>query len=163
MFKSRVFNVTNMSFNAIRENKILAIIFKITVFLLIILKISCHKKRRIQTRGSRKFIQRGPSLTTFFWSWWGMGGSKPHYIRAINGPANETPNGVSLADRWWLSNIECWLGSFVIFRWCGPVLLKKPTFLWGFFFREGVRTPGPPLDPSLTLQWFLYCTFYWYS
>ena len=38
---------------------------------------------------------------------------------------------------WWLPNIECWLGSFVIFSGSGPNIAKKPYILW--FFRGGGR------------------------
>ena len=56
-------------------------------------------------------------------------------------------NGISLASRW-CPNIECWLGSFVIFLGCGPVLLRKhiSIFLWIF---RGLWTPPPPLDPPM--------------
>ena len=94
-------------------------------------------------RGSRKFCQRGPILTTFFFSlsWWVEGGSKLHYKRAfISPPAKRHLNGVSLMCRWW-PNIECWLGSFVIFQGIRTGIAKKPYISW--FFRGG----GPDLLP----------------
>ena len=96
--------------------------------------------------GSRKFCQRGTPLTTIysfillFLVWWGEEWSKYHYKRAINGPpAKRHLNGVSLAGRWW-SNIECWIGSFVVLRGSGPVLLRNPLFL---YFPGGSRPPVP--------------------
>ena len=106
--------------------------------------------------GSRKFCQKGSNFDNVFFSW-GKGGSKYHYNQAIFGPrakrylnagqhrhANETPchlNGVSLACRWW-PNIQCWLGSFVIFRGSGPILLENAIFLC--FFSGGSGHPVPP-------------------
>ena len=97
------------------------------------------------------FVRGGPTLTPFFFGWWGKGGSKYYYKRANNGPsAKRHINGVSLACRWW-PNIECWLCSFVIFRGSRPVLLRNPKFLR--FFRGGVGTPClPPLDPHMNLK-----------
>ena len=65
----------------------------------------------------QKVLSDGVQLwQRFFFSWWGEGGSKYHYKRAIIAPpAKRHLNGVSLACRW-LPNIECWLGSFVIFQ-----------------------------------------------
>ena len=54
-----------------------------------------------------------------------------------HGPTSETPlNGVTLACGWW-PNIEYWLGSFVIFRGSGPVLLRNPIFFCDFSRRRG--------------------------
>ena len=101
-----------------------------------------------------RFVRGGHTLTTslFFMSSfysWGEGGSIYLYKRVIIGtPAKRHINGVSLACQCW-PNIECWLGSFVIFRWSEPVLLKNSIFLWLF---RGVRTPCPhphPLDPGM--------------
>ena len=64
----------------------------------------------------QKILSEGVQLWQRFFSWWGLGGSKYHYKRAIIGPpAKRHLNGVSLAC-WWWSNIEFWLGSFVIFQ-----------------------------------------------
>ena len=93
-------------------------------------------------RGSRKFCQRGSNFDVLgvFFSWWGEGGSKYHYKLAIIGPsAKHHLNDISLACRCW-PNIEWWLGSFVIFRGSGPILLWNSIFLW--FFR-GVWPPAP--------------------
>ena len=40
--------------------------------------------------------------------------------------------------------IECWLGSFVIFRGSGSILLGNPICL-RFFRGGGVQTPCPPM------------------
>ena len=106
----------------------------------------CHNMRR-----SRKFCQGRGGPTVTFCSWWGEGGSKYHYKRAIIGPPAKCHlNGFSLVC-WWRPNIECWLDSFVIFRGSRPVLLRNPTFLW-FFRGGGVRTPCPP-SGSAHAQW----------
>ena len=103
-------------------------------------------------RGSRKDLTEGVQLWQRFFSWWGKGGSKYHYKRVIIGPpAKRHWNGVSLAYRWW-PNIECWLGSFVIFRGSGPVLLRNPIVLWFFSGGNGGRNPlfpTPSLDPRM--------------
>ena len=97
----------------------------------------------------QKVIQRGSNFENFFlllylvneWIW------IPLKYWAIMGlPAKRHFNGVSLACRWW-PNIECWLGSFVIFQGFRTSIAKKPYILW--FFRGGVRIPCPPLDPHM--------------
>ena len=105
-------------------------------------------------RRSRKFCQSMSNCDNIFCSCffncWGEGVSKYHYNRAtIVSPAKCHSNGVLLAW-WWWPNIECWPGSFVIFKGSGPVLLSNPIFLW--FFR-GVWTPipHPPLYPCMSL------------
>ena len=40
----------------------------------------------LNMRGSRKFCQRCSNLDNVFFSWWGEGGSKYHFKRAIIGP-----------------------------------------------------------------------------
>ena len=50
-------------------------------------------------------------------------------------PASETPLKWRLAGGPIMAHIECWLGSFVIFRGSGPVLIGNPMNLW--FFRGG--------------------------
>ena len=88
-------------------------------------------------RGSRKFFQRGQTLTTLFFFWLGERWSKNHYKWAIIGlPTKRHLNDVSLACQWWL-------GSFVVFSGSGPVLLKKTTFLWFFSGGGDVLTPCP--------------------
>ena len=47
-------------------------------------------------------------------------------------------NGVSLAGRWW-PNIECWLGSFVIFHRIWTSISKKPQSLVIFQRGHGPR------------------------
>ena len=89
-------------------------------------------------RGSRKFYQR---LTLFFifvifLAEEGISGA------IIGTPAKRHLNGVSLACRRW-PNIECWLGSFVIFMGFGPVLLENPIFF--VIFQGGADTQPPPL------------------
>ena len=61
-------------------------------------------------------VRGGPTRSFFFFfiffylfSWWGEGGSKYHFKRAII-----AINGVSLECRWW-PYIESWFGTFVIF------------------------------------------------
>ena len=97
----------------------------------------------------QKVLSEGDQLWQHFFNWWGEGGSKYHYKRAIIGPpAKRHLNGVSLACRWW-PNIECWLEWFVIFRGSGPILLRNPLFWW-IFRGGGVRTPcSRPLDPRM--------------
>ena len=87
----------------------------------------------------------------FCCSWREEGGSKYHLNRAIIGPPVKRHwNDVSLVVRWW-SNNECWLGSLVIFRGSGLVLLRNPIALW--FFR-GDQNPCTP--PSI---WIRACVF----
>ena len=60
-------------------------------------------------------------------------------------------NGVSPAGRWW-PNIECWLGSFVIFQGIRTSIAKKPyifvIFQWG---GGGQDRLSHPLDPPVKL------------
>ena len=94
------------------------------------------------------FVRGGPTLKTFFRGERGSKLNKYHYKRAIIDPrAKRHLNGVSLACRWW-PNIECWLGSYVIFRGSRPVLLRNPIFLW-IFRGGGPDTLSPPMDPHL--------------
>ena len=75
--------------------------------------------------GSRTFCQRGP---------------KCHLkLTTIGLSAKRLWNGVLLACQW--PTIECWLGSFVIFRGSGSILLGNPIFC---DFSEG----PDPLSPS---------------
>ena len=72
------------------------------------------------------------------------------YKRAIIGPpAKRHLNGVSLACCWW-PNIECRLGSFVIFQGIWTKIAKNPYIV--VIFQGG---PDPP-DPSPPDCW---CTF----
>ena len=80
-------------------------------------------------RGARKFCQRGSKFDNvfffFFFFFELMRGYRIQiprvYKRAIiRPPAKHHLNGVLLAGRGW-PNIECWLGSFVIFQWMGTL------------------------------------------
>ena len=104
--------------------------------------------------GARKFCQRGSNFDNFFFNLIREEGSKYDYFwgAIIGPPANRHLNGVSLAGRWWPNN-ECWLGSFVIFRGLGSVLLRDPIFLWfstppPFWSAHGVHK----LQHSTTLE-----------
>ena len=90
----------------------------------------------VPMRGSRKFCQRGFNSGKVFFNE-GKEDANSTEKRAIIGlPGKRHLNGVLLACQWW-PNIECWLGSFVIFRGSGCVLLKIPIFLWFFFCGGG--------------------------
>ena len=101
-------------------------------------------------RGSSKFCQRGPTLTyffvvavffclvfvlllLFFISKCGARGPKYHLKQAI----------INLTCR---PQIECWLGSFVIFRGSGPVLLKNPILFPGRGSRPSVTPSGSAIN-----------------
>ena len=63
-------------------------------------------------------------------------------------PASETHlNGVSQVGRLW-PNIECWLGSFVIFQGIWTSIAKKPYI---FVLFQGGRGGPDPLFPPLDL------------
>ena len=76
----------------------------------------------------------------------------------MGGDPNITISG--LACRWW-PNIECWLGSFVIFRGSRPVLLRNSIFLWFFRGGSGPTVSPPPLWiracslPASVVYWLL--------
>ena len=92
-------------------------------------------------RGSRKFFQWGPAMTTFVCFF----NEERHYKRAIIGPpAKRHLNGVWLAGRWWL-NIECWLGSFVVLQGIKTSIAKQPYI---FVIFQGSRPPVPPPSES---------------
>ena len=87
-------------------------------------------------------------LWRFYFCWWGEErGSKYHYKRAIiSQPAKRHLNGISLACRWW-PNMECLLGSLLIFQGIRTSLLRNALiFLW--FFKGWVPDPLP-LDPPI--------------
>ena len=92
----------------------------------------------------QKALSEGSNFDNVFFSWLGEKWSKYHHKRAIIGPlAKRHLNGVSLACRCW-PNIECWLGSFVIFQRIRTSIAKNPYILCSF--RGG---GGPdPLSPS---------------
>ena len=63
-----------------------------------------------------------------------------------------------------MANIECWIGSFVILRGSGPVLLKLRNTIFLYFFRGvGGRDPlSPPLVPHMfCARGCLYLTQRW--
>ena len=103
-------------------------------------------------RGSRKFCQSGLTLTTFFFRWWGVEGSKYHYKQAIIGLP------VSLACQWW-PNIECWLGSFVIFQGIRTSIAKKPYIVVIFQVGTDPLSPSGSAHASVCLSHipFSYC------
>ena len=74
----------------------------------------------------------------------------------------EYPQGPSLAHRqnaiWW-PNIECWLGSIVIFQWILASIAKKPYIFC--FFRED---PGPCPHPLRirTCSVYISAIYQWY-
>ena len=80
------------------------------------------------------FFRVGPTLTTLFLNWW----VDPNTTEI--GPSSARQRTVSLACQRW-PNIECWLGSFVIFRGSGTVWYGT---LYFCVFSGG---PGPPVPP----------------
>ena len=67
---------------------------------------------------------------------------------AISGPLSaRLRNGVSLPCHWW-PNIECVLGSFVIFQGILTSIAKKPYILVNFQ-GGGPDLCLPPLDPCV--------------
>ena len=83
-------------------------------------------------------------VNLMIWTW---------ILRLQTASRNEYPckNGVSQAC-WWWPNIECWLGSFVIFQGIWTRIAKKP-YIFCAFSGGGVRTPGPlPLDPHMSVH-----------
>ena len=87
-------------------------------------------------RGSRKFSQRGPTLTTFFFFFFFGGGGgdivddgREDPYTTISGPSSKRHvNGVSLMGRWW-PNIGFWLGSFVVLQGIRTSIAKKTHIL----------------------------------
>ena len=59
-------------------------------------------------------------------------------------------NSVSLAGQWW-PNIECWLGSFVVFQGIRTSIAKKPYVF--VIFRRGVLTSCPPSGSTRDPVW----------
>ena len=59
-------------------------------------------------------------------------------------------NGVSPAGPWW-PNIECWLGSFVIFQGIRTSIAKKPYIFVIFQGGGGQDGLSHPLDPPMKL------------
>ena len=97
-------------------------------------RLNTHKNMLIACENPENFVRGCPTLTAFFYffflddeGWVDPSSTISHL------------NGISLVGRWW-PNIECWLGSFVIFRGSGPVLLRNHIFLW-FFMGSGPLCP----------------------
>ena len=88
------------------------------------------------------FVRGGSTLTTFFFCYCFLFISIFSSWRGEGGPSSAR----QLACRWW-PNIEFKLGSFVILRGSGLVLLRNPILLW---FSGGVQTPHP-LDPCMAI------------
>ena len=100
--------------------------------------------------GSRKFCQRGSNSDGFFF--FGVGGGGGGLMRgkrihiALKAshhlpPGKRHLNGISLAGRSW-PNIECWLGSFVIFQGVRTSIAKK-LYIFVIFQGEGGSDPCP--------------------
>ena len=85
--------------------------------------------------GSRKPCQRGSIFSPKFDSFL----SEPSSARQQNSIFNE----VLLACRWW-PNIECWLGSFVVFQGILTSITKKPYIFVIFQEESGPPVPPPP-------------------
>ena len=103
-------------------------------------------------RGSRKFCQRGSNFANVVLVDEGREDSNTTFSRPSSARQRTPLNGVPLAYRWW-PNIECWLGSFVIFRGSGPVFLRNPIFFVIFSGGGGGGGGGhlvPPHDPRKT-------------
>ena len=83
---------------------------------------------------SRKFCQRGSNFDSFFLVY---KGSEYHYRQAI-------------ICQWW-PNIECWLGSFVIFQGIWTSIAKKPYIFVIFQGGPDPLSPPPPLGPCMVL------------
>ena len=97
--------------------------------------------------GSRKFCHRGSYTDNVyfiyfspFFGWWGEERGSKHHLKwaTIGPPAKRNLNDLSLAGQWW-PNIECWLGSFVIFQGIRTSIAKEP---YSFV------TPGQPSESA---------------
>ena len=107
-------------------------------------------------RGSRKFCQ-SPGWTFFFLVDKGRKDPKYHFKRVIIGPpAKHHLNGVSLACRF-LTKIECWLDSFVIFQGIRTITAKKPYI---FVIFQGAPDPMPPPPTPLKPFEVMYLAVY---
>ena len=72
-------------------------------------------------------------------------------VREDRNATKTGPSAKRHCQKW--PTIECWLGSFVIFRGSGSIFLGNPIFLW--FFRGGpdnLPPPSPP-DPPIACIW----------
>ena len=91
-------------------------------------------------------VRGGATLTTFiFLVWWGEEKIQIQLLAGYHRSASETPFKWRFAGVPMMAQLEFWLGSFVILRGSGPVLLRNPIFLW---FQAG---PGPPV-PTLWIR-----------
>ena len=101
-------------------------------------------------RGSRKFCQRGSNSATLTKIFFCIKRGEMIQIQQKAGHHRHASerhfNGVSFVGRWW-PNIECWLGSFVIFQGIWTSIARKPCI---FVIFQGVPDPLPPLDPPMT-------------
>ena len=93
--------------------------------------------------GSRNFCQWGPNYDKVFFI---VDEERDDLNTTKCGPLsarqqNAIENGVLLAD-WWWPNIECWLGSFVIFQGIRTSSAKKSYIF--FIFQGGGSGPAPP-------------------
>ena len=121
----------------------------------------CHI---LPMRGSRKICQGVHPDSFFFFFFFFLGGGgllvekkgfKYHYKRAIFGtPAKRHLNGVSLVSRWW-PNMECWLGSFVIFLGIRTSSAKESYIFCDF---SGGSRPPVSLSGSahVVKLWFIW-------
>ena len=101
------------------------------------------------------FVRGGPTFFPFFKLWHFLllflvqeeeRGTKYHHKRAIiSSPAKCHLNGISLECQWW-PNIECRLGSFVIFQGIWTSIAKKP-YIFGDFSCGGRDRLFPPPPP----------------
>ena len=116
-----------------------------THFLTILSICFCQYLSWDHMREFRKFCQRGSNSDIFLVD---KGREDKNQLKlGHHRPASETPlNDILLACSW-RPNLECWLGSFVIFKEFAPVLLWNPIFLW--LFREwGSGIPSPPSNSA---------------
>ena len=105
-----------------------------------------HNCRLQPCADPESFVRGGPNLITFFVEGWNKGSKYRFNWVIIDQSAKRHLNGVSLAGRWW-SNIECWLGSFVIFQGIRTSIAKKPYIFVIFRGSSHSRPPAPPPPP----------------
>ena len=109
-------------------------------------------------RRSRKFCQRGSNFDNFFLiADERRKDPKTTIIKRaiICPPAKRHLNGVLLACRCW-PNIECWLGSFVIFQGVCTSIAKKPYIFLIFQGRGGEGGGSDHLSPL----WIRACSYF---
>ena len=100
-------------------------------------------------RGSRKFCQRGSKFDNICFLFFVVGEGIEDPDTAIYWPSSarqQTPFKRCFAGGPMMSNIECWLGSFVIFQGIRTSIAKKPYIFCDF--SEGVTT----LDPHMCIH-----------